>query len=286
MSFDLSIVQIFGALTSGATVVVASAQVRKDPAHLAKLIKDAGVTVTYFTLIHFALLIEHAANELRQCANYSLAYFAGERLSVRLVNAFHELGLAAQVLNTWSPSEIVVQTAIHKVANPQSSNVNIPIGFPMANCHHYVLDANMNPLPPSLVRELCVGGGQVGAGYLNRPDANAKAFVENPFASEENRALGWTRLFRTGDKGRFLPDAQLEFHGRIAGDKQVKLRGFRIDLGEVEHRIYLESAQIRGRKLINVAVCARPVNGPQPTALTDERQLIAFVVCNQVLTPE
>ena len=286
MSFDLSIVQIFGALTSGSTVVIASSEARKDPARLARLIKDSGVTVTYFTPTHFALLIEHAADDLRQCSNYRLAYFAGERLSVRLADAFHGLNLPAQVLNTWSPSELVVQTTIHKVANSQSGDVNIPIGYPLANCRHYILDPKMNPLPPSLVGEICVGGGQVGAGYLNRPDANAKSFVQNPFASEEDQSLGWTRLFRTGDKGRFLPDAQLEFHGRIAGDKQVKLRGFRIDLGEVEHRIYLESAKIRGRKLIDVAVCARAVQGSESTALTDERKLIAFLVCNQTLTPE
>ena len=283
MSFDLSVVQIFSALTSGATVCVASSETRKDPSLLAKFMQEAGVTVTYFTPTHYALLIEHSAAVLSKCSDYRLAFFAGERLSVRLVNAIHGLKIPATVLNTWSPSELVVQTTIHKVANPLSNDVNIPIGYPLANCRHYIVDAFMNPLPPSLVGEICVGGAQVGAGYINRPDANSKSFIDNPFCSEDDVSRGWTRLFRTGDKGRFLPDGQLEFHGRIAGDKQVKLRGFRVDLGEVEHRIYLESSKIRGRKLVDVSVVARTIAGT--AALTDDRQLIAFIVCNHNLSP-
>ena len=283
MSFDLSIVQIFSALTSGATVCVASTEIRKDPSLLAKFMQEAAVSVTYFTPTHFALLIELSAVVLSQCSSYRLAFFAGERLSVRLVNAFHGLKVPATVLNTWSPSELVVQTTIHKVTNPQPGDVNIPIGYPLANCRHYIVDSRMNPLPPSLVGEICVGGAQVGAGYLNRPDANSKSFVEDPFCSEDDLARGWTRAFKTGDKGRFLPDGHLEFHGRIAGDKQVKLRGFRIDLGEVEHHIYLESSKIPRRKLIDISVVARSIQGSQ--SLADERQLIAFIVCSKALGP-
>lgn len=282
MSFDLSIVQIFSALAGGAMICVALRETRNDPSLLVSFMHNAAVTVTYFTPTQFALLIEYSTPVLEQCSNYRLAFFAGERLPARLVDAFHSLNTSATVFNTWSPSELVVQTTIHKVAKPRTGEVNIPIGYPLANCRHYIVDANMNSLPASLVGEICVGGAQVGAGYLNRPDVNAKSFVENPFCSKADLEYGWTKVFKTGDKGRFLPDGQIEFHGRIAGDKQVKLRGFRIDLGEVEHRIYLEASQLKGRKLVDVSVVARSIEGGQ--SLTDERQLIAFIVCNYNLT--
>ena len=282
--FDLSIVQIFSALTCGATVCVATADARKDPSALACFMLDSGVTVTYFTPTHFSLLIDSSTDILQQCQHYRISYFAGERLPTRLVNRFYSLGTPATIYNTWSPSELVVQTTIAKVTGEQSEQVNIPIGFPMANCRHYILDTHLNPLPVGFIGELCVGGAQVGAGYLNRQEANAASFVEDPFCSSDDRRRGWTRLFRTGDKGRFLPDGQLEFHGRIAGDKQIKLRGFRVDLGEVEHRIYREAAGISSPQLLDLSIVARQRNGAQSD--TDDRLIVAFLVVKQSLQPE
>lgn len=279
--FDLSIVQIFSALTSGATVCVASPEVRKDPSLLAKFMRDAEVSVTYNTPTQFALLLESSSEDLRQCINYRVAFFAGETLPVRLAKAFYDLKTPANAYNTWSPSELVVQTAIHKVEYPTDDTTNIPIGFPMANCRHYILDSKMQPLPSCMVGEICVGGAQVGAGYLNRPDANVHSFVEDSLCSEDDTARGWNRFFRTGDKGRFLPNGELEFHGRIAGDRQIKLRGFRIDLGEVEHRIHLESSHIGKRRLVDLAVVTRPRT--EDSSLTDERQIVAFLVYNQAM---
>ena len=279
--FDLSIVQIFSALSSGASVCVALPEVRKDPALLAKFMREKEVTVTYFTPTQFALLLESSSEDLQQCSNYRVAYFAGETLPIRLAKAFYDLKTPATIYNTWSPSELVVQTAIAKIEPPQDDTTSLPIGFPMANCRHYVLDSKMRPLPQCLVGELCVGGAQVGAGYLNRPEANKHAFVKDPFCPEEDVVKGWTRFFRTGDRGRFRPDGQLEFHGRIAGDRQIKLRGFRIDLGEIEHRIHLESAHIDKRRLVDLCVVARSTHDGE--GLTDDRQLIAFLVYNQIM---
>ncbi|KAL8857831.1 MAG: hypothetical protein Q9178_005587 [Gyalolechia marmorata] len=287
ISFDLSIVQIFSALTAGAVLCIASAAVRKDPPLLANFMQQSAVTVTYFTPSHFALLLEYAKESLKACGNYRIAFFAGERLPVRVAMAFYDLGLPATLYNTWSPSELVVQTTIHKTAYPDPHTISIPIGYPLANCRHYITDSRLNPLPRGLVGEICVGGAQVGAGYLNRPDANALSFVDDPFCNKEDRGRGWTKLFRTGDKGRFLADGQLEFHGRIAGDKQIKLRGYRIDLAEVEQRLYLESSTDEGTAIVDVSVIARANMSDEThktdlvastTALTDDRQLVAFIV--------
>ncbi|KAF7155443.1 hypothetical protein CNMCM5623_007514 [Aspergillus felis] len=279
LAFDLSVVQVFSALCAGAQVCVATAELRKDPWRLASFMQQVCITVSYFTPTHFALLLENNPTALRQCLHYRVAMFAGERLPVRLVKTFYDLTIPGVVYNTWSPSELVVQTTIHKVDKPLKGLTNIPIGSPLPNCRHYVVDDALNPLPAGLVGEICVGGAQVGMGYLNRPDANARSFIQDPFCSQEDRARGWSTLFRTGDKGRFLPGGLLEFHGRIEGDKQTKLRGFRIDLGEVEQALYQRSKMGTGQGIVDIAVIARPVaEKAESASLTDNRQLIAFVV--------
>ncbi|KHN94311.1 polyketide synthase [Metarhizium album ARSEF 1941] len=271
-SFDLSVVQIFGGLTAGATVSVASWETRKDPVALADFMMKEGVSVTYFTPTQFALLMEFNSEALRKCSKYRVAYFAGERLPVRVAKAFYDLGTPATLYNTWSPSELVVQTSISKIDYPGEGVVSLPIGYPMDNCRHYLVDVKGNPVPAGHIGELVVGGVQVGAGYLNRPEANARSFVEDPFASDDDRKRGWNKMFKTGDRGRFRPDGQLEFHGRIAGDKQIKLRGFRIDLGEVEQVIFRKSQSLKKTgSLTDIAVVARTVD-------SDELQLIAYLV--------
>lgn len=286
--FDLSIVQIFSALTAGATICIASVAMRKYPPLLASFMQQSSITITYFAPSQFALLLEYAKGSLKNCHEYRIAFFAGERLPVRVAKAFYDLQTPATLYNTWSPSELVVQTTIHKATYPDGDSISIPIGYPLANCRHYIIDPRLNPLPSGMIGEICVGGAQVGAGYLNKPDATAKSFVDNPFCGPEDQSRGWTRLFRTGDRGRFRPDGQLEFHGQIAGDKQVKLRGYRLDLAEVEQRLYLESATAKGNAIVDISVVARTINtkatdvGINPTeeasTLTDDRQLVAFIV--------
>jgi thioester reductase-like protein len=250
---------------------------------LAGFMRDSSVTVTYFTPTQFALLVEHNIDALKKCGNYRVAYSGGERLPVRIAKAFYDLGTPATLYNAWSPCEVVVQTVLEKVEYPTEDVISIPIGRPIANCRHYIVDSRLNPLPVGFIGEICVGGAQVGVGYLGRPDANRKSFVQDPFCSEEDRARGWSRLFRTGDRGRFLPDGRLEFHGRIAGDKQVKLRGFRVDLGEVEQRLYRESSTDDGQGIVDISVVARDV-GDSSSSLTDDRQLVAYIVPKLPLT--
>ncbi|KAJ6780946.1 hypothetical protein PWT90_05373 [Aphanocladium album] len=280
ISFDLSIVQIFSALTAGACVCIASHTIRKDPAALADYMKSSQVSVSYFTPTQFSMMMEHASASLRQLNSYRVAFFAGERLPVRVARAFYELGTPAVAYNTWSPSELVVQTTIQRVEKPTSETTNIPIGYPMANTRHYILSEHGKPLPLGFVGEIVVGGAQVGMGYINRPELNERVFCTDPFCSEEDKQQrGWTRMFHTGDRGRFLATGNLEFHGRIAGDKQIKLRGYRIDLGEVENCLFAEANKdAAGPGIVDLAVVARTVEAKADDSLTDSRQLIAFVV--------
>ncbi|OQD63688.1 hypothetical protein PENPOL_c009G05163 [Penicillium polonicum] len=124
LAFDLSIVQTFSALCAGAKLCIAEAQLRKDPTALADFMRDKWITVTYFTPTH-----------------YRIAMFGGERLPARLVKAFYDATVPGTVCNTWSPSELVVQTTIHKVEYPNESSINITIGSPLPNCRHYIVDS-------------------------------------------------------------------------------------------------------------------------------------------------
>ncbi|KAJ3499830.1 hypothetical protein NLG97_g19 [Lecanicillium saksenae] len=280
ISFDLSIVQIFSALTAGACVCVASHVIRRDPIALADYMKLSQVSVSYFTPTQFSMMLEHASESLKQLAKYRVAFFAGERLPVRVARAFYELGTPAVAYNTWSPSELVVQTTIQRVEKPSNKTTDIPIGYPMANTRHYILSEHGKPLPLGFIGEIVVGGAQVGMGYINRPELNEKVFCPDVFCTEEDKQQrGWTRMFHTGDRGRFLTDGSLEFHGRVAGDKQIKLRGYRIDLGEVENILFVEASKDRTSPgIADLAVVARSIEANADDSLTDDRQLIAFVV--------
>lgn len=284
MSFDLSVVQIWGSLTSGATMALASQETRQDPVKLARFMRDAAVTITYFPATQFALLLEHNADDLRKCISYRRALFAGEYLPVRLVKAIYDLKTPVTIFNQWGPSETTVQTTSHQASYPGPADLNLPIGHPLANCSHYIVDRQLRPVPASVIGELCIGGAQVSGGYRNRPAVTQDVFVVDPFCSESFKAQGWSKIYRTGDRGCFLPNGQIAFKGRISGDKQIKLRGHRIDLAEIENEIHLAAQHLEGQKLVDVAVLPRSAADDE-AALTDNRQLIAFIVPSRVCTP-
>ncbi|KAE8212552.1 hypothetical protein CF327_g3816 [Tilletia walkeri] len=276
VSFDLSVVQTFSALCAGACVLVPTLDTRQDPSKLAQFMVRTQPTVTYFTPTHFTMLLD-SGEDLSALTKLKVAFFAGERLPARLVQRFYSMNISATLYNTWSPSEVVVQTTIGKIQAQDALSVDLPIGHPISNCTHYICNAQLQPVPIGIEGEICVGGPQVG-GYLNRADLNVVAFPNNPFATDAQLERGWTRLFRTGDKGSFLLDGQLAFRGRIAGDKQVKLRGFRIDLGEVEQLLYTESQKADlDLQIADLSVVAREENAVVDSEL-DTRQLVAFVV--------
>ena len=284
MSFDLSVAQIWGPLTSGATMALASQETRQDPVRLSRFMRDAAVTITYFPPTQFALLLEHNIDDLKKCNNYRRALFCGECLPVRLVKAIYDLKTPVTIFNQYGPSETTVQTTFHQVSYPCPADREVPIGHPIVNCSHYIVDRRLKPVPASVIGELCIGGAQVSRGYRNRPAVTEEVFVNDPFSSGSFNARGWNKLYRTGDRGCFLPDRQIAFRGRISGDKQIKLRGHRIDLAEIENEIHAASQRLQGQKLAGVVVLLRSAPADDAT-LTDNRQLIAFIVPSRVCTP-
>ncbi|KAJ9490163.1 hypothetical protein VN97_g3106 [Penicillium thymicola] len=282
-SFDLSVVELWSSLAIGAKICIASMGIRHDPVLLGEYMRQESVTVTYFTPTQFALVIEHNGAALAACPDYRIALLCGERLPSRLADAFYRLQCPATLYNAWGPTEAVVQTTLHPVRWPEDDIINIPIGKSLGKCRHYIVDGCMNPLPAGFIGEICIGGPQVATGYWNRLEVNRKQFMDNPFASAHDKERGWTTLFRTGDLGRFLPDGNLEFLGRISGDKQIKLRGYRIDLGEIEHVLHRSASPDEAQGVVDLAVVAYST-GDDSSSMTDDRWLVAFIVPKQPMT--
>ena len=223
-SFDVSVWEFFWPLMVGARLVVARPGGHQEPDYLARLISEQHVTTAHFVPSMLQHFLEQPG--LEQCSSLRRVVCSGEALSAELTQRCLQLLPSAQLHNLYGPTEAAVDvTAFHCL--PQHARRSIPIGRPIANTTIRLLDAHLRPVPTSVPGELFIGGLQVGRGYLSRPELTAERFIPDPFASEPG-----ARLYRTGDKARWLADGNLEYLGRL--DFQVKVRGLRIELGEIE----------------------------------------------------
>ncbi|AXB42497.1 non-ribosomal peptide synthetase [Amycolatopsis albispora] len=219
VTFDVSLTELFTALHSGARLVVAEPGGHRDPGYLRRLIAEHGVTRAHFVPTMLAALVAADGGSL---APLELVESAGEPMSPELRDAFLT-ATGAKLLNAYGPTET---TVLVTAGDTQHGEPAVPIGGPIANSPCYVLDQNLNPQPIGVPGELYIGGAQLARGYLGRPDRTAESFLPDPFAADG------TRMYRSGDLARWRADGQLDCLGRA--DHQVKLRGHRIELGEVE----------------------------------------------------
>jgi len=226
ISFDISGLELWLPLVSGARVVIADRATAADGDALARLLARTRTSLLQATPATWRLLAQSGArlSGLR-------ALCGGEALPSDVADFFTRAGLTA--FNVYGPTETTIWSAVAPV--PRKSGMPIPIGRPIANTRIYVLDGFMEPVPEGVAGEIWIGGAGVARGYLNRPELTAERFVASPFVVGD-------RLYRTGDLGRYLPDGSLEFLGR--NDFQVKIRGFRIELGEIEARL-LDHPEVR-----------------------------------------
>jgi amino acid adenylation domain-containing protein len=223
-SFDASTFEVWGALLSGARIVVLDYETVLSPHVLSDRLQAHGITVLFLTTALFNLLANEAPKVL---AGLDRLLFGGETSDARWVRRILEEGGTGRLLHMYGPTEATTFTTWYEVASVPETAVTIPIGRPLSNTRVYVLDHHRNPVPVGVPGELYIGGDGIARGYLNRPELTAERFLDAAFLGEAG-----SRLFRTGDIVRWLPNGILEFLGRQ--DDQVKLRGFRIELGEIE----------------------------------------------------
>ena len=221
ISFDIATMDMFLPICSGGTLVIASRHDSLNPYHLAQLIKRHDITFMQGTPATWRMLVAFGWSGKRNLKMIS----GGEALSRELANDLLDRG--QELWNCYGPTETTIWSGLIRVK--RESGV-VPLGPPIANTAFYVMDKSGHLLPPGFAGELYIGGVGVSPGYVARPELTAQRFVPDPFGDSSNDSNGL--LFATGDIVRIIRGDQLEFLGRL--DHQVKLRGFRVELGEIE----------------------------------------------------
>jgi amino acid adenylation domain-containing protein len=217
VSFDIAGLELYLPLVAGATIVLAARDVAGDGRLLRQLLEERKPNLMQATPATWRALIDSGWTSSPQLK----ALCGGEALPRDLANEL--LARVGELWNMYGPTETTIWSTIHRVTGTGV----IPVGRPIANTRVYILDPRGKPLPPGVPGELFIGGAGVARGYFNRPELTQERFLRDPFDSRPG-----ARMYRTGDRARFLADGTIEHLGRL--DNQIKLRGFRIELGEIE----------------------------------------------------
>ena len=253
-TFDMSVADVFATLGVGAHLVLASRLDLRDPRRLSALIDSAGATIMHATPATWQMLVDTGWKGRENL----VAVSGGDTLPETLASAL--LVRCAQVWNGYGPTETTVYATFARVTR----SAPISIGHPIANVRAYIVDRGMRPVPVGVQGELLIGGAGVADGYVSRDDETAERFIPDPFVAGED-------VYRTGDLARFRPDGSIVHMGQL--DRQVKLRGVRIEPGEIE-------ANLVGHPAVSSAVV---------TVRDDpdgDRRLVAHFVAEDPAPPE
>jgi amino acid adenylation domain-containing protein len=221
--FDVSVWELFWPLMTGAAMVLAQPGGQQDAEYLTQVMARHAVTIAHFVPSMLALFLDELG--ISRLTPLRRIMCSGEQLPHPLAARFRALLPKVELHNLYGPTEAAVDVTWWDCSRPAPSGV-VPIGHPIANTQAYVLDRRLMQAPGNVPGELYLGGVQLALGYLHRPALTATRFVAHPLAGPGGR------LYRTGDRVRRLPDGSLEFLGRL--DSQVKIRGNRVELGEIE----------------------------------------------------
>lgn len=224
LCFDGAAGGLYWTLTGGGTVVLPTEEEAHDPVALRELLRRVSVTHVHSVPSHYDLLLRCAPSGA--LARLRLVSVGGEPMPPRLV-ARHLLDHpGATLLNDYGPTECTVWATAHRCGLADARGADVPIGGPLPGYRVHVLDAHLRPVPPDLPGEIYIGGAGVARGYHARPGLSAGRFLPDPFGAPGER------LYRTGDRGRWSAAGELYALGRV--DRQVKVRGFRVELGDIE----------------------------------------------------
>jgi len=260
LSFDMSLYEIFSTCCSGGTLFIIPESLRTDFAGLTGFVADHKIEKLYLPVVALQQIAEEFCEEPELFASLKMVIVAGEQPTITrpIARLFDQLK-GCVFHNYYGPSETHITTAFTAKHPPHDWPTLPPIGRPIANTEIYVLDAEMQPVPIGVVGEVYIGGDCLARGYLNRPDATAEKFIPNPFGARG------TRLYKTGDLARYLNDGNIKFLGRA--DHQVKIRGHRIELSEIEIALGRHS-------------CVRDVVVMAREDVPGEKRLVAYVIAD------
>ncbi|MGA4721898.1 amino acid adenylation domain-containing protein [Fictibacillus nanhaiensis] len=222
-TFDVSASEIFAPLISGAKLLMAKPNGHLDPEYLLDVIKNENVTLLQVVPTMLNLLTEYG-EKLTACTSLNRVFCGGEYLKSDLVKQFYSLH-QGQLINLYGPTESCIDST-YWICDRDSNINQIPIGYSIQGYDAYILNSQLELLPTGVIGELYIGGKGLATGYINRSDLTAERFIPNPFKYDGSR------LYKTGDLARFLPDGSIEYIGRK--DQQIKINGNRIELEEIE----------------------------------------------------
>ncbi|WP_175671510.1 non-ribosomal peptide synthetase/type I polyketide synthase [Burkholderia ambifaria] len=238
-SFDVSVWEFFWPLITGARLVFARPGGQRETDYLVELIERERITTVHFVPSMLRAFLDHPdldahCTSLRRvvCSGEALPFDLQQRCLARL---------DVRLFNLYGPTEAAVDVTAWECRRDDPHRI-VPIGRPIANTRLYIVDAQLQPVPVGVAGELLIGGTPVGRGYHGEPELSAEKFIADPFSADPH-----ARLYRTGDLARYWPDGNIEFLGRI--DHQIKLRGLRIEPGEIE-------AALASHPLVEAAVVA------------------------------
>jgi len=226
LSFDAATFEIWGALLNGGRLVVAPAG-RVTPEDIGAIITENKITAMWLTAALFHLMVTNHLESLRPLRQLLAG---GDVLSVTHVRRVLENLPHIRLINGYGPTENTTFTCCHTITLESLTSGTVPIGRPINNTRIYIVDAEMQPVPVGVTGELFAAGDGVSLGYLNAPELTAEKFITHTFATDLTE-----RLYRTGDLARYRTDGTVEFLGRA--DTQVKVRGYRIELAEIEYAL-------------------------------------------------
>ncbi|MDZ8797482.1 enterobactin non-ribosomal peptide synthetase EntF [Escherichia coli] len=228
-SFDVSVWEFFWPFIAGAKLVMAEPEAHRDPLAMQQFFAEYGVTTTHFVPSMLAAFVASLTPQTarQNCATLKQVFCSGEALPADLCREWQQL-TGAPLHNLYGPTEAAVDVSWYPAFGEELAQVrgsSVPIGYPVWNTGLRILDAMMHPVPPGVAGDLYLTGIQLAQGYLGRPDLTASRFIADPFAPGE-------RMYRTGDVARWLDNGAVEYLGR--SDDQLKIRGQRIELGEID----------------------------------------------------
>ncbi len=262
ISFDIAVEEIFPTWIAGGCVVLRTEEMPLSGEDFLRWIGQHGVTVLDLPTAYWHELVR-ALTEAGAALPKTLRLLivGGEKASASAYGAWLKCGGSrVRWINTYGPTEASIIVSSYEPDASQPIPENLPIGRPIANIRLYILDEKLQPVPAGTPGELHVGGPGVARGYLRRPELTEQKFITDPFCTEPG-----SKLYKTGDLVRYLPDGNIEFLGRT--DFQVKIRGFRVELGEIEAALEKHEGVAEG------VVVAREVDG--------EKRLTGYVVASR-----